>query len=240
MSAIIEPRALHADDRSFFASMAAAITAIVIVGFGSHALAGRVDIPSVPLWVHPHGAVFMGWTLLYFTQSLLALRGPLALHRRLGWIGALLVVLMLPLGMATAVMAVRLNRVPPFFTPGLFLALSAMELLCFAGFVVAGLRLRRRSDWHRRLMLCAMVAVMEPAFGRLLPMPLLGPFGGLAILGCQLLLLSIAAMRDWRADGRPHPVWGIGAATLVAKTVAIPLLGFSAPVVALAAALAAP
>jgi hypothetical protein len=144
-----------------------------------------------------------------------------------------------PLGIVTACMAVRMDRVPSFFTPTIFLALSALELTAFVVLLVAAIRLRRRTDWHRRLMLCAMVALIGPAFGRILPMPLLGHFAGLAVLTGQLLFVAAALAHDLVARGRIHPAYGWGAATIIVEGLAVPLLAATPPIMALAAALAA-
>lgn len=225
-------------DNGFFLFMAIAIAATVIGGFGSFALRGLVNARAAPFWVHLHGAVFMAWTLLYVAQAALAASGSLALHRRMGWSALGLATVMVPLGAVTAMMAVVRNRVPPFFTPEIFLALSALELAAFVLLLVLAIRARRRSDWHKRLMLCAMVAIIGPAFGRILPMPLLGPMGGLAVLVGQLSFLLVAIAHDVVTRRHIHPAYGVGAAVIIMEGLAVPLLAASAPFIALAAALA--
>lgn len=222
----------------FFLFMAIAISATVIGGFGSFALRGMVNARAAPFWVHLHGAVFMAWTLLYVAQAALAASGSLALHRRMGWSALGLATVMVPLGAVTAMMAVVRDRVPPFFTPEIFLALSALELAAFVLLLTLAIRARRRSDWHKRLMLCAMVAIIGPAFGRILPMPLLGSMGGLAVLVGQMMFVLIAIGHDILTRRRIHPAYGIGAAVIIVEGMAVPLLAASAPFVALAAALA--
>jgi uncharacterized membrane protein YozB (DUF420 family) len=227
-----------ARENGFFLGMSVAIAATVIGGFGSFALRGMVDVGRVPYWVHVHGAVFMSWTLLFVTQNALVQRGSLALHRRLGWTAVGLATAMIPLGGVTALMAVRLERVPPFFTPPIFLSLSALELIAFALLMTAAVRMRRRTEWHRRLMLCAMVSIVGPAFGRLLPMPLLGPFAGLAVLGCQMIFVAVAAGHDLSTRGRVHPAYGLGAVVVIVEGMAVPLLAATPLFTGLAAALA--
>lgn len=232
-------RAPDRRDQIFYTGLAAVIAATVIGGFGSFALRGMVDVGRAPFWVHLHGAVFMAWTLVFVVQNALLLRGSLALHRRLGWSAAGLACAMVPLGAAAAVMAVRMGRVPPFFTGPIFLALSALELLAFAALLVAAIRLRRWTQWHKRLMIFAMIALIGPAFGRILPMPLLGDKAGLAVLGCQLLFVAAIVGHDLATRRRVHPasLWGAGA--IIVEGMAVPLLAATPPFVALAAALAA-
>lgn len=225
-------------DAGFFTAMAIAIAVTVIGGFGSFALRGMVDVGRVPIWVHLHAMVFVAWTLLFVAQNALIARGSLALHRRMGWTAAGLACVMVPLGIITAVMAVRLGRVPPFFPNTIFLALSALELLAFAALLIGAIRLRRRTEWHRRLMLYAMIALIGPAFGRILPMPLLGDKGGLAVLGGQLLFVAVAVVHDLATRRRVHPasLWGMG--VIAVEGLAVPLLAATPPFIALAAALA--
>ncbi|MCP1468528.1 putative membrane protein [Sphingobium sp. OAS761] len=230
--------AARTNDQAFFVFMALAIAVTVIGGFGSWALRGNVDVATVPYWVHVHGAVFVAWTLLFVAQALLAHRGTIALHRRLGWTATGLAAAMVPLGVVTAVMAVRLGRVPSFFTPEIFLSLSALELIAFLALLVPALRLRRITDWHKRLMLCAMIALIGPAFGRVLPMDLLGQMAGPAVMGSQLVYVAIGMAHDLITRRRVHPAYAIGAAVIVVEGVGVPLLAGTPPLMALAAALA--
>ncbi|MDI1296532.1 MAG: hypothetical protein PSY12_11725, partial [bacterium] len=106
MDAVAMPVRATTRDDGFFLAMAVAIATVVIGGFGSFALRGMVDVGRVPFWVHMHAAVFLTWTLFYVAQNALVRRGSLALHRRLGWTAVGLAVVMVPLGLVTAVMAV--------------------------------------------------------------------------------------------------------------------------------------
>jgi len=225
-------------NNGFYLGMSVAIAATVIGGFGSFALRGFVDVGRVPYWVHVHGAVFVSWTLLFVMQNAFAHRGSIALHRRMGWVAVGLATAMVPLGVVTVCMAVVLDRVPPFFTPTIFLALSALELIAFITLLTGAIRLRRSTEWHRRLMLCAMVAIIGPAFGRLLPMPLLGPWGGLAVMSGQMLFVAVGVVHDLASRGRVHPAYAVGAAVILAEGLAVPILAATPPIVWLASALA--
>src|SRR3546814_19150614 len=45
--------------------------------------------------------------------------------------------------------------------------------------------------WHRRLMIGATIVVLEPALGRLLPIPLMGVWAEPAVTLCQLAAVAI-------------------------------------------------
>ncbi|MEG8052581.1 hypothetical protein QP185_03720 [Sphingomonas aerolata] len=165
--------------------------------------ADRLEYCRLPAQVHLHAAVFFGWIILYVAQNWLVDRGSIAMHRRLGVATACLIPVMVVVGVATTVMAVRLNRVPPFFTPGLFLALD-LQIIGFAILAGWAIQLRHRSDWHKRLMLCATILIMSPALGRILPMPLMGPSGTWAIFIATMAYLGAAMLFDAQLRGRVH------------------------------------
>ncbi|WP_420143395.1 hypothetical protein [Sphingobium sp.] len=218
--------------------MAIVIASTVIGGFGSFALRGMVDVARAPWWVHVHGVAFMVWTLLFVAQAVTGQGvtgqgGSRVLHRRMGWASAGLGAALLPLGMGTAVMAIRLDRVPEFFPHGIFMALNIMEVLAFGLLLTLAIQLRRRTDWHRRLMLCAMVAIIGPAFGRILPMPLLGPWGGLAVMLCQLLFVVPLFVHDMTTRRRVHGASIMGGTAILLENLLVPVLAAAPPIIAL-------
>ncbi|MBA4047794.1 MAG: hypothetical protein C0476_04550 [Sphingomonas sp.] len=196
--------------------MSFAMAAVVVAGFSLQLAAGRSSF-SAPLLVHAHAIVFMGWVVLYVVQNGFAATGNLALHRRLGWIGAGWIVAMIVLGCAVTIAIVRRGQVPFIFTPQHFLVFDPVSLFTFAGLTVAAIMLRRETDWHRRLHFCAMAVLLGPAFGRLLPMPLLVPWAWEATLPLVLLFPLIGAIADMRRDGRVHPAFVRGIATMIAS-----------------------
>jgi hypothetical protein len=170
----------------------------------------------------------MGWTAIYLVQNTLASRGSMALHRRLGWVAAVWMPLMVVSGIYITATNVSEGRVPPFFEPAYFLVLNPMHILTVAGLVMAALLLRRRTQWHRRLMFCSMALLLAPAFGRLLPAPLLVPYVGIAVVIPGLALMAAGAIRDFRKEGRVHPAWWWGMGTTVAVVILIQVIAYSA------------
>lgn len=231
-------KANFASDQAFFRRMAIAIAAFILFGFAQWSARGFVDFGQVPIWVHLHGLAFVGWLALFVTQNMLAERGSLALHRQLGWAGCALVAAMVVLGSFTGVKAIELHRAPPFFANGYFLALSWLGVGAFAAMFIWAIAMRRHTEWHRRLMLSATILLMEPAFGRLLPMPLLGAAGPWLEMLLQLAVFGIAFRHDLRQRGSVHPALQWGALALIGQHVAIWLLGNYAPFVAYANAIA--
>lgn len=203
-------------ERLFFLVMALAIALTVIVAFGWFYLAGISSFGS-PWWVHVHGVTFVGWISLYVVQNVLAFRNDLVVHRKLGRIGAVYAGWMVFVGLVLTPLTLAVGRSPPFFTPAYFLALDWMNIAVFGALFYAAIRYRKRTDWHRRLMLCATVCVIAPAWGRLIV--LTGNAMTAELNVAMLLLYVVAAMLfDWGNRGRVHPayVWGAGALALFA------------------------
>ncbi|MBA4752891.1 MAG: adenylate cyclase [Sphingopyxis sp.] len=222
----------------FWHRMAIGLSVFIVLGFLQFALRGFVDPVAAPFWVHLHGVAMLAWLALLIVQPTLVARENLALHRRLGWIGAGLALFITGLGIFTGVASLVLNRFPPFFTPPYFLALTVIESLVFGAMVAWAIRRRRVTDWHRRLMIGATIVILEPALGRLLPIPLMGPWAEPAVALCQLAGVAIVAAYDRRTRGAVHPAtWAI-AAVVIATRVAISLVSMAPPVVTLAERLA--
>lgn len=206
---------IASDDR-FFMRAAVVMALVVATGFSFQLAMGRSTF-AAPLLVHAHAIVFMGWVTLYLLQTALATTGNVALHRRLGWIGAAWIVPMLVLGVMVTVSMARRGQVPFFFQPLHFLVFDPVTLLAFMGLTIAAIRMRRRTDWHRRLHFCGMSLLLGPAFGRLLPMPLLIPWAYEAVFAATMIFPAAGVISDVRRDGRAHPAWGWGIGTMIAS-----------------------
>lgn len=221
----------------FWQRMAIGLAVFIIFGFAQFALRGFVDPVAAPWWVHLHGVAMLAWLALLVVQPTLEARGNLGLHRRLGWVGAALATLIAVLGVYTGLASLVLNRFPPFFTPPYFLALTFVEAVTFGLVVMAAIRKRADTEWHRRLMIGATIVILEPALGRLLPMPLMVGWSDIPVGLIQLAVVAIIALHDRRTVGRVHPATKAVALLVIAVRVAIYLLSLAPPVAALAAKL---
>ena len=225
------------DERRFYLRMAIALALIVLAGFGGYILAG-ISSFAAPWWVHFHAVVYMGWIVLYLGQNLMVVRGDMAVHRRVGALLAGWSLLMVVLGFAIMELSIAAGRAPPpVFTAPFLLAMDGVNVLVFAGLVWAGLALRHRSDWHRRLMLCATISIIAPGIGRLTVLTV--GFSWPLIVALQLGLVAIAAAYDWRRRGAVHPALLCGAAAIAATGVLAVVLADVRMVVDHAAALQA-
>lgn len=219
------PRATVAGDRYFFA-MAAIMALLVVAGFSTQLALGRSTFAAPP-HVHVHAVLFMGWTAIFVLQSWLGTRGPIALHRTLGWIATAWMAAMLAAGTYAMLAMVRGGTVPFFFTPQVMLILNITTLLAFGGLTIAAVAMRRRTDWHARLHVCGMAAILGPAFGRLLPMPLMTPVAMEAAVLPGLLFPIAGMLIDRRRRGAAHPAWTIGIAAILGAVLVSDLIAYS-------------
>ena len=205
------PLASSVGDERFFLRSAIIMAAIIVAGFSVQLAMGRSTFAS-PVRVHVHAILFMGWVAIYLAQNVLVASGRLDLHRRLGWVAAVWMIPMVVSGFLVTVIMVRSGTVPFFFQPLQFLVFDPMTVTGFAGLTVAAIMLRRRTEWHRRLHFCGMALLLAPAFGRLLPLPLLQPWAWEATFAVTMLFPLVGVWSDRRRSGRVHPAWkwGIG------------------------------
>jgi len=185
--------------------------------------------PSLPLLLHVHGAVFTLWVLVFVAQPAFITRGSLRLHRKIGWLGAGLAVAMTVMALIATYLAIHDRFVPSFFPPRIFLVMNTIGALRFAALVTAGIRLRKRAEWHKRMMLCATVSILGPGLGRLLPMGSFGAAAPLVMFAVSTCFALAGPTFDLVTRRRIHPAYLWGVVTIVATDLSIPLVAFSPP-----------
>jgi hypothetical protein len=223
-------------ERNFFFYIALALFAVTVIGFLRFLALGRSSFDS-PWWVHFHGVSMMGWLVLYTTQNGLVARGNLGLHRTLGILTAAWSVWVLAMGALVLGYNVATHRTPPFFTGEYVIAIDGMSALLFAGFTWAGIAMRARADWHKRLMFSGTNLIIAPGIGRLLPDALLGTHVTFPIAIGHLAFFIVAIGYDVRAGKGFHPAYAWGLGGLVAVTILPEFLVSAPPLVALVSAL---
>ncbi|MDB5738744.1 MAG: putative rane protein [Sphingomonas bacterium] len=204
-------------ERRFFTTMACVALLLVFIGFApSFYLRGLIPIhPLVPLnlLVLTHGLVFSSWIILFAVQTGLVATGNIAIHRRLGLLGMAMIAIMIPLAIVTAIGGVHRPTGPPGIDPLSWLAVPLVNVPVFGGMIVTALAFRRSPVIHKRLMLIAMMTMMQPAIGRIpFPPPIRGP---VAMLGLSTLVFVPLMLWDWRTRGRVHPATAWGSAIVV-------------------------
>lgn len=208
-------RVSPSSDDVFFVRGAVIIALTIVAGFAFQYAMGRSTFAAPPL-VHAHAIVFMGWVVIFLTQNLLIGSGRLDIHRKLGWIAMGWIVPMVLLGCLVTLAMERRGQVPFFFRPLQFLVFDPMTLFFFAGLTIAAVVMRRETLWHRRLHFCGMSLLTMPAFGRLLPLPLLMPWAWEWAFAASLLFPIAGILADLRRNGHVHPAWRYGVGAMLA------------------------
>ena len=207
-------------DHRFYVYGALAAFAVVFAGFArTYYLKTLFGKPALPWLVHLHGALMTGWFVLFFAQTYLVAAHRVGLHRRLGVLGAVWAALIVVVGTAVAVRGAARDVHRPTAggpTPLQGMGFVLFVLLVFAVLVGAALLLRRRKDWHTRLMLLSCLSLVGPGLSRIpfRRVPALaflrtgGPFG---LFGLDLLLVYACIAWDTRRRRRLHPAFVCGA-----------------------------
>lgn len=221
----VRPVRRRADD-VFFVAAAALILITVFIGFArTYYLAGvfRAKLPS-PL-VHFHGVIFTCWILLFITQITLISAHRVRWHMRLGIAGMFLAGLMVLLGFATLVGAVRRHAIFAMGLDTLFagdvLQLSTFALLAGWGFLVRG-----DGEAHKRLMLLGTVALLGPALARW-PFPFVFS-SAFIFFGLLDLIPALLVAFDLWSRGRVHLMTICGTLLLIVMQFSMRPLGHTA------------
>jgi hypothetical protein len=194
-------------DVGFYLTMVLVSAAIIFVGFAPSFYLKSVIHAPPPLTqlTIAHGVVFTAWILLFITQVSLISRKQPALHRQMGILGAVLYGAVASLGLSTAITAGRLGHAPPEApAPLAFMALGLFTIVAALALVVMVLWNRRRSDWHKRLMLASLFMMTGPGTGRI-AIPL-GFAAREVTVGffVTYLLLTVAMLYDYRVHKHVH------------------------------------
>jgi hypothetical protein len=198
-------------ERGFFLVMTIVISVLTVAGFAANVAQGRA-VPNPPIIFHIHALAYLGWLVLAITQAALAYRNDLRLHRVVGTIALAWLPVLVVLALAMTIASLRLHGGPPVLGVAEFLFVNTMHVVSFAALTGVAVALWRRTDWHRRLMLCGLASIGAPGIARLLPLPLFVPYVFPVLFAAAMLFPVIALVVDMRRTGRVHPawLWGIG------------------------------
>lgn len=194
-------------DRYFYFAASLLAAAAVLWGF-SRTVDQSLFYPAVPrpriLWFH--GAVFSAWIIFFIFQSALVRTRNVKLHRSIGWFGAGLGSLMVPLGLTTAIVMVHFETYTLHETGRYaFFIVPCYDMLAFATCFTLAILWRKKPELHRRLIFLATCALLTAAFARF------NPFirsHGLGFLGVDAVA-SLGLLRDLLVNRWVHKVYRI-------------------------------
>jgi hypothetical protein len=230
MATVQAPIVRWRNDRLFYTGAGLYLALLTFAGFAptfylSRWLQPPPTTPEIGPLLAVHGAAFTGWMVLMAVQPSLIATRRRQLHRRLGWVGAGLAVLMVVLGNLAAVAAMHVGF-KGMGDPYAFYAIAFFAIQPFAVLVALAVLWRERAEMHKRLMVLASVCIVEAATARL-PMAMAGaPFS--FFVGGDLVILAGMAY-DQLSRGRIHKVWIWGGAAVVATQIGKLLISQTAP-----------
>ena len=204
------------EDRFFFA-YAILLLVIVFVGF-SPSLFLRVafETPTIPFYLHLHGAILTGWFIWLVAQAWLVRSGNVSLHRRLGYFAAAYGPVVVAGGLMATFNAVSrdlgmgitfeidMTEIDPALGSGIsyltFVSAvvwaNIVSVSTFAILIGAAVALRSRPDFHKRLILVGTVSILAPALARISRYEILGGEQGPFVDSALLSLLTAIVIYD--------------------------------------------
>ncbi|MEY9126268.1 hypothetical protein [Bradyrhizobium yuanmingense] len=233
MTTLIDDRRVRARDASparyFYLHMALACAATAFLGFAPTywvPLAHRT-LSTSPV-IHFHGLLFFTWSLYFVLQTWLAASGRVVNHRSFGIVGVSLATAMVIFGFFASVTSMKNAAALGQADAGIAFSIVPLSGIAFFAVVFAlAIMNTRRLEVHKRLMLLAAVSILDAAIARWF-LTFLAPSGPpgpppvpvtIAPAVVASLLLVVAMVRDWRAEGRVHPVYITGTLALLAVKV---------------------
>jgi phage shock protein PspC (stress-responsive transcriptional regulator) len=192
--------------RYFYFLMSLLLAAIVVDGF-KRTVNDHLFHPAVPrpfiLWIH--AGAFAGWVVFFILQSTLVRVHKVSWHRFLGWFGAVLAAVMVPLGVTTSIIMARFDIVQLHQSESdtrAFLSIPFLDMIVFGVCIGLGIYWRTKPEFHRRLIFIATCMLMDAAFGRFDYV-----FDHNLFYPCLDLLILLGVARDLMVDGRVHKVY---------------------------------
>ena len=193
---------------------------IIVVGFWptyfQPLLAGTLALKPI---VEIHAVVYLGWMILFVTQTLLVLNRRVNWHRKLGWFPVAYAALMIAVVLTALVIRFsNLHAAGEVREAHRSLIISSVDLLLFGGFLTAAVIYRKQSQIHKRLIIVATVVLMGPAAGRMTFLPAI-PF--IMVVMVSPILIGMAF--DFATRRRVHAVYVIGLIVHLASWARLPL-----------------
>jgi hypothetical protein len=198
---------------AFYVVISALMLLVVLTGFApTFTLRPFFDAPAFPAYVYVHGTISTCWFVILLVQTLLIRNRQVAIHRKLGILGA-------TVGASALILALVTNlRVPSRVaaTQGSideatlqdvtgFVIANMMGLLLFASALLLAILLRQKPEIHKRLMLWASLFLIGPAFGRISRWPVFGETPeSVFVFVCTWVVIASFIVRDLWLKRRVH------------------------------------
>jgi hypothetical protein len=203
-------------DRIYFTGFSLLVLSLIFWAFApTYFLASAYHKPAPPPFIVVHGAMMTGWILLLLAQSILAATRRISWHMKVGNFGFAYAAILVPIGcMAVTTSAAREVQGHTSFMLGELnvLGISLTQMILFGGFAGAAYLLRRRVDYHKRLVVLATLSVLPNAVVRLgQNVPAFGYIQtNLDILNTWAVFALFVIVVDALRTRRLHPAFMVG------------------------------
>jgi hypothetical protein len=227
-SSILDAAPAHAraNDRAFYTGMAVAAALAVLVGFSpTYYLRPYFQTTPLDTAFRVHGFVFSAWMALFVAQTSLVAARRTPIHRKLGWAGACLAVLMVVVALNAAVHGAQRDIAAGYEEQALsFFTTPVLSMVMFATLVGLAVASRGRPETHKRLMLLATLSLLDAATARW-PIPGITPLGYYAATDA---FIAAAMLYDFASRRAISPVYLYGGLAIVVEQWARDALGATA------------
>jgi hypothetical protein len=174
------------------------------VGFGFDLHNYLHEHPAVPFIVHVHAIATTLWLLTATALVLLVETGNVGLHRRIGWFAAGYAALVIVIAPWSELSWQALNLQTPGALPPEFLSIAFSGVICMAILLPWGVRMRRNSAAHRRVLILAAICISDAGFSRFLSLFLPAPTGFLGTYlfyeGGNVSIILLMFLWDWKRN----------------------------------------
>jgi hypothetical protein len=192
--------------RYFYFAMSLLMAGIVFSGF-QRTVNENLLHPAIPrpfiLWIH--ASAFAAWVIFFICQSTLVRVHKVSWHRSIGWFGAGLATMMVPLGVTTAIIMARFDAVKLHQSESdahAFLSVPFYDMIAFGVLIGLAIYWRTKPELHRRLIFIATCGLMDAPVARFDYV-----FDHNLFFPCLDLLIVLGVGRDLLVDGRVHKVY---------------------------------
>jgi hypothetical protein len=190
--------------RYFYFVMSLVMATLVVAGFSRTVDQSLFHAnPPRPLLLWMHGAAFSTWMLFFILQSALVRVRKVSVHRVLGWFGAALGTLMVPLGLTVMVVMTRFDM-GVLHQAGVdsFISVPICDMVVFGTCLALAIYWRKKPEYHRRLLFVGTCELMDAGIGRF-------DFWfnhSIFYVGLDALIV-LGMVRDWMVEGRVNKVY---------------------------------
>jgi uncharacterized membrane protein YozB (DUF420 family) len=215
--------------RYFFVAMASLFPIMAVIGFTPDYQAISAQGLEVYWFLHVHGAIMVSWLLVFLAQAILAAKGNLKFHRKLGPISVVLGALVF-LSIGIAIVHAKIAYSPPVGDLDAWGILSQQlyGFILFGLLFTWGILARKNAAVHKRLLLLATLVLIQAAVDRIRFLPGINEALYVRFIYLDALLIPLF-IYDLLTIRHIHKITMIGTACIIFFQLAV-IMAWGSPV----------